>query len=71
MLQVLKATRVDVLFGVFRDVSITNVERSKRECQSADGMKYKNILARYSTKSWTKFLSAASNKAELVEFLLG
>ena len=62
--------RVDALFGVYRDVSIQKLERSRRECQSADGVKYKNILAGYSSKSWSKFLSAASNKAELVEFLL-
>ena len=56
---------------MYRDVSIKNVERSKRECKAADGVKCKNILARYGIKSWSKFLSVFSNKAELVKFLLG
>ena len=55
---------------MYRHVSIKNTERSKRECKAADGMKCKNILARYGIKSWSKFLSVSSNKAELVKFLL-
>ena len=34
------------------------------ECKAADGVKYKNILARYGIKSYSKFLSVSSNKAE-------
>ena len=59
------------MFDVYRDVSIKNVERSKKECKVADGVKYKNILAGYVIKSWSKFLSVSSNKPELVKFLLG
>ena len=62
--------RVDVVFDVYRDVSIKNVERFKKVCKAADGVKYKNILAVYVIKSWSKFLSVSSNKTELVKFLL-
>ena len=65
-----ESKRVGVVFDVYRHVSIKNVERSKRECKAADGVKCKNILARYGIKSWSKFLSVFSNKAELVKFLL-
>ena len=66
-----ESKRVDVVFDVYRDVSINKVERSKRECKAADGVKYKNILAGYVIKSWSEFLSVSSNKTELVKFLLG
>ena len=65
-----ESKRVGVVIDMYRHVSIKNAERSKRECKAADGMKCKNILARYGIKSWSKFLSVSSNKAELVKFLL-
>ena len=61
---------VGVVFDMYRHVFIKNVERSKREYNAADGVKCKNIFARYGIKSWSKFLSVSSNKAELVKFLL-
>ena len=62
-----ESKRVGVAFDMYRDV-----ERSKRECKAADGVKCKKIiLARYCIKSWSKFLSVSSNKAELVKLLLG
>ena len=39
-----ESKRVDVVFDVYRDVSINKVERSKRECKAADGVKYKKFL---------------------------
>ena len=60
---------VDVVFDVYRDVSIKNVERSKRVSVS-DGIKYKNILPAYTVKSWSKLLSVTSNKTEIVRFLV-
>ena len=66
-----ESKRVNVVFDMYHDVSIKNVERSKRECKAADGVKCKNILAKYGIKAWSKFLSVSSNKAELVKFLLG
>ena len=66
-----ESKRVDVVSDAYRDVSIKNVKRSKKECKAADGVKYKNILAGYVIKSWSKFLSVSSNKTELVKFLLG
>ena len=65
-----ESKRVDVVLDVYRDVSIKNVERSKRECKAADRVKYKSILAGYGINSWSKFLSVSSNKAERVKFLL-
>ena len=60
-----ESKHVGVVFDMYREVSIKNVERSKRECKAADGVKCKNILARYGIKSWSKFLSVSSNKARL------
>ncbi|XP_020622284.1 acid phosphatase type 7-like [Orbicella faveolata] len=54
--------------------SIKNVERSKR-ASGSDGIKYKNILPGYKVishgyKSWSKLLSIASNKVEIVKLLV-
>jgi len=61
--------RVDVVFDVYREVSIKNVERSKR-VSTSDGVQYKNILPAYTVKSWNKLLSVTSNKPEIVKFLV-
>jgi hypothetical protein len=53
--------RVDVVFDVYREVSIKNAERSKRRSTS-DTLQYKNILPAYAVKSWNKFLGVSANK---------
>ena len=55
------SNRIDVVFDVYRDVSIKNAERSKRSSRQ-EGVRYKNILPSYQVKSWNKFLSVSSNK---------
>ena len=52
--------RMDVVFDVSHEQSITNVERSERASRS-EGIKYKNILPGYNVTSWSKLLSIASN----------
>ena len=61
--------RVDVVFDVYFDVSIKNVERAKRS-SCPEGVKYKNILPAYPVKSWKKFMSTQTNKKEVVHFLV-
>ena len=62
--------RIDVVFDIYKQISIKNVERSKRAASGSDGIKYKNILPAYKVKSWSKLLSVTSNKIEIVTFLL-
>jgi len=61
--------RIDVVFDVYQEQSIKNVERSERASKS-DRIKYKNILPGYKVKSWSKLSSAASNKVEIVKLLV-
>ena len=61
--------RVDIVFDVYREVSIKNVERLKR-VSTSDGVHYKNILPAYTVKSWNKLLSVTANKPEIVKFLV-
>ena len=61
--------RIDVVFNVYQEQSIKNVERSKR-APGSDGIKYKNILPGYKVKSWSKLLSIASNKVEIVKLFV-
>ena len=63
------SNRIDVVFDLYRDVSIKNAERSKRSSRQ-EGVRYKNILPSYQVKSWNKFLSVSSNKTEAVKFIV-
>lgn len=61
--------RVDIVFDVYREVSIKNVERLKR-VSASDGVQYKNILPAFTVKSWSKLLSVTANKPEIIKFLV-
>ena len=61
---------VDVVFDVYKDISIKNIERSKR-ATGTKGVTYQNILPGYNVKNWNKILSVAANKTEVVRFLVG
>ena len=61
--------RIDVVFDVYHEQSIKNVEKSKR-ASGSEGIMYKNILLGYKVKSWSKLLSIASNKVEIVKLLV-
>ena len=61
--------RVDVVFDVYREVSIKNVERLKR-VSASDGVHYKNKLPACTVKSWNKLLSVTVNKLKIVKFLV-
>ena len=45
------------------------MKRSKR-ASGSEGIKYKNILPGYKVKSWSKLSRIASNKVEIVKFLV-
>lgn len=50
---------------------ITNNECGEVERASgSEGIKFKNILPGYKVSSWSKLLSIASNKVEIVKFLV-
>ena len=58
--------RVDIVFDVYREVSIKNVDSLKR-VSTRDDVRYKNILPTYTVKSWNKLLSVTANKPEIVK----
>jgi hypothetical protein len=62
--------RIDIVFDIYKDISIKNAERSKRATGPV-GITYKNILPGYQVKNWSKILSVSANKTELVRFLVG
>ena len=50
--------RIDIVFDIYKDISIKNAERSER----ATGLKeitYQNILPSYQVKNWSKILSVS------------
>ena len=62
--------RIDIVFDVYKDISIKNAERLER-ASGSKGITYQNILPGYQVKNWSKILSVSSNKTELVRFLVG
>ena len=59
-----------IVFDVYRDIYIKNAERSKRNLNVIEGVRYKNILPSYPVKSWKSVLAIQSNKTEIVKFLV-
>ena len=59
--------RINVVFDVYRDLSIKNVERKRR---SKDQLLFKSIIATSQIKQWGSFLSCNKNKNSLVEFFV-
>ena len=62
-----KVARIDVVFDVYCDLSIKNVERKRR---SKDQLLFKSIIATSRIKQWGSFLSCNKNKNSLVEFFV-
>ena len=62
-----KVARIDVVFDVYCDLSIKNVERKRR---SKDQLLFKSIIATSQIKQWGSFLSCNKNKNSLVEFFV-
>ena len=62
-----RASRIDVAFDVYRDLSIKNVERNRR---SKGQLLFKKIVASSEIKQSGSFLSCNENKNSLVEFIV-
>ena len=58
--------RIDVVFYVYREVSVKNTERSRRKNTTIE---YSSIKADHPIKQWLKFLGSSKNKTALIEFL--
>ena len=60
--------RIDVVFDVYRELSIKNVERSKRG--NSDAPMFSQILPDHNIKQWARFLKGSHNKSELIKFFV-
>ena len=60
--------RIDLVFDVYREISLKNTERSRRNKTSIE---YSSIKADHSIKQWYKFLGSSKNKTELIKFIFG
>jgi hypothetical protein len=61
--------RIDVVFDVYRDISIKNAERASR-ASLGEALTYKHISAGTKVVQWRSFLRNSSNKMELISFLV-
>lgn len=60
--------RIDIVFDVYKVVSIKNAEGAKRSSRQ-EGVTYRNILPGFQVKNWQKLLGIAENIAKIVRFL--
>ena len=60
---------VDVVFDMYRVVSIKNVKRLKI-MSSSDGVQYRKIFPALTVKSWSKLFSVTANKCDIVKFFV-
>ena len=63
------ALRIDVVFDVYLETSIKDIERSRRA--SSPGLLYENVTAAQTIRQWKSFLSEGTNKNTLIKFLVG
>ena len=62
-----ESQRVDLVFDVYRSISIKNIERQNRA--TAAGTQSHNISPGHKVQQWKKFLAEGSNKRALAVFL--
>ena len=67
LLEASGSLRIDVVFDVYREVSIKNVEGYNR-C-STSGIQCKNMVEGHIVQQWRKVLNSADNKTQLICFL--
>ena len=60
--------RLDVIFDVYRKLSIKNIERVEKR-GSLSAPKYKDILPNHRIQQWELFLKGSENKSSLIRFL--
>ena len=60
------AKRIDVVFDVYKEQSIKNIERGRR---SRGELSFQKILPTTEIKQWSQFLSSIKNKNELIIFI--
>jgi len=63
------STRIDIVFDVYFDESIKNVERSRR-CSENISVSFKKIIGNNIIRQWHSFLGEGNNKTELIKFLV-
>ena len=54
------SNQIDVVFDSYNDISIKNVERSRRGATTA--VSFNHLLPGHKIKQWDKFLKSSSNK---------
>lgn len=60
--------RIDIVFDVYKEQSIKNMERLSRSTET--GVQFKNISSGQIVRQWRNFLTNSKNKTSLIEFLL-
>ena len=60
--------RIDMVFDVYRDMSIKNTDR-KEYRGASEAIHFKNISSGHKFQQWKKFLSGQSNKKSLILFI--
>ena len=62
-----ESSRINVVFDVYCDESITNAERVNRGSDS--GILLSNIVPGHKVKQWRRLLSSPKSKSNLIKFL--
>ena len=62
-----ESIRVDVVFDVYRQLSIKAGERVRRKTQTS--LQFSNIQSGHKVQQWNKFLSSSENKVQFLRFI--
>ena len=62
-----ESERIDIVFYVYRDISIKTAERAKRV--SDEGFQFNKIMPGHRIKCWSRLLTSSSTKTKLITYL--
>ena len=61
--------RVDVVFDIYKQLSIKDAERALRASMSSPGIRFTNIVPGHKIKQWRRLLSCGESKKQLISFI--
>ena len=60
--------RIDIMFDVYKDMSIKNAEQQKRS-NSVEAILYKTLFPSQVVQQWDSFKASSVNKSNLIRFI--
>ena len=65
-----RSVHIDIMFDVYKDVSIKNAQRRIIESNSVEAILYKTLIPSQVVQQWDIYKASSMNKANLIRFIV-